>query len=191
MQRVEETRRIGWSPIATDRRPIGRQNILRSGVLTISSIKLSSRVQADPGAGSARRGECRPRGARKIANLLNAPAIILREKLCICISCVPSRRTGNVRRAPVQISASRAESLFGRGIAARDRAWPRYFPASPNKYSGTLYQGYLLPRSLFTAPPLREPFRNEPRRNYENARFKCSVAPDTISKTSHGDPRDL
>lgn len=42
LHRVEETGRIGWSPIATDRRPNGRQNILRSAVLTISSIKLSS-----------------------------------------------------------------------------------------------------------------------------------------------------
>lgn len=41
--------RIGWSPIATDRRPNGRQNILRSGVLTISSIKLS------PGRATRRR----------------------------------------------------------------------------------------------------------------------------------------
>jgi len=37
----EDDRRIGWSPIATDRRPIWQQNIRRSGALTISSIRLS------------------------------------------------------------------------------------------------------------------------------------------------------
>lgn len=92
LHRVEETGRIGWSPIATDRRPNGRQNILRSAVLTISSIKLSS-----SGAGRGRDA-----GARKIANLLNAPAVIPREKLCICISV---SRGGGGARGSAQISA--------------------------------------------------------------------------------------
>lgn len=117
MHRVEETRRIGWSPIATDRRPNGRQNILRSGVLTISSIKLSPGRSDEDQRG--RRGRRRVGGskskseARKIGNLLDAGPVILREKLCICVSYMsymhsrgmyPGRRTKGIR-VPLQISA--------------------------------------------------------------------------------------
>jgi len=81
----EDDRRIGWSPIATDRRPIWQQNIRRSGALTISSIRLSFvSTQTGPEARGARRESVNSSSryrAKKIANLLNALTIILREKL--------------------------------------------------------------------------------------------------------------
>jgi len=82
----EDDRRIGWSPIATDRRPIWQQNIRRSGALTISSIRLSFvSTQTGPEARGARCESVNSLSpsryrAKKITNLLNALTIILWEK---------------------------------------------------------------------------------------------------------------